>query len=177
MAVSDDTDTPNTETLDTETPDTESVVTSDKRNARPKLRIRTRVKPGPKTVNTLTESDRADLLSLRVKGVDTRTLATRYEVNERSLNKWLKQYDGLFAEIEGIENFKAHRADLLTAAHSRLLKSIVSESKLKRANLGQVATAMDKVYKHERLERGLSTDNQSVKSFSRVVKTEPEDPV
>lgn len=142
----------------------ESVVTPTKR-----IRQRARLKPGKQTPQSLTESARVEILMLKAKGVDTGTLATRYNINHSSLSNWLNKYSDLVQEAAEVENFKLHRGDLLAAAQSRMLKYAVSDQKLAEAPLGQLATAIDKFHKAERLDRGLSTDNQSIKSFTRVV--------
>lgn len=134
-------------------------------------RIRGRYKRAKKIPSDLTESQKAEVLSLKARGVSNRTISIQFGMREQSLNKFMRQYEGLFAEMQNIGQYRDLRADLLGAAHSRMLKFATKEKKLDEAPLGQLATAMDKLYKQERLERGLSTDNQSSKSYSEIVHT------
>jgi hypothetical protein len=134
----------------------------------PKRRIRTRAERIARYPKQFTESQRAEVLTLKVKGVDTKTIAWKFGVAETTLHNWLSNFDGLLKEMEGLSHFQGLRADILSAAHARLLKFAMKEEKLQEAPLGQIASAMDKVYKQERLERNLSTDNSEVHAFGRV---------
>jgi len=64
-------------------------------------------------------------------------------------------------DIEQLEQFREHRADLLTLHQERVLSSITAED-LKKASARDKAIVFGTLYDKERLERGQSTSNQSV---------------
>lgn len=59
------------------------------------------------------------------------------------------------------DDYKANRADILTGIQHRILKTVTDDD-LKRMPVGQRLMGFGILYDKERLERGQSTDNQSV---------------
>lgn len=70
--------------------------------------------------------------------------------------------------IGKVQDFREIRADLFAGAQAVALKSALSSQKLKKASFLATVNGVEKLHKMERLERGLSTENHSVKVFARV---------
>lgn len=143
---------------------------------RPRLKLRSR--RAYKTPKTLSTTQTAEILTLKARGVDYKTIAIKYGMSDSALFNWLSKFDGLVEEVENLSQFRDLRADILTGAHARLLKFVLKENKLSEAPLGQLANALDKVFKQERLERGQSTENTESHSFgtTEITVTTPDKP-
>ena len=68
------------------------------------------------------------------------------------------------AEIEALESYKEHRADVLAVYQQKLLNSL-TDSDIKRMPPGSRLTGFGILYDKERLERGQSTDNIAVEAL------------
>ena len=64
-------------------------------------------------------------------------------------------------DLDNLDAFKLHRADIL-ALNGRKLLSHITQEKLEKAPLGTLVLAACQLYDKERLERGQSTNNQAI---------------
>ena len=99
-----------------------------------------------------------DLVELRLKGLTNLQIGKKYGVTHQAISKRIR---GIFRLLdkENLETYKQNKVQLLTAVEQELLDNILNPSKLKKATLGNIAYAFDKVYQANRLEQGLSTEN------------------
>jgi hypothetical protein len=77
-------------------------------------------------------------------------------------------------EIDNLNNYKDERADTL-ALYQQVMLSGITEDKVKKAHISHLTTAFGILYDKERLERGLSTDNQARMSISLNIGTSKQD--
>ena len=102
----------------------------------------------------------AKLADLKAKnpGLSSRQLGKIVGISHTAVNTLFKRHN---VDVEQLEQFREHRADLLTLHQERVLASI-SEEDLKKASARDKAIVFGTLYDKERLERGQSTSNQSV---------------
>ena len=99
-----------------------------------------------------------DLLELKLKGLTNEQIGNKYGVTFQAISKRIR---GIFKLLdkENLQAYKENKVHLLTAVEQELLDNILNPDKIKKATLGNIAYAFDKVYQANRLEQGLSTEN------------------
>jgi hypothetical protein len=88
----------------------------------------------------------------------TREIAKMVDCDHSNVVRTLQRYG---IDQQATEDFKARRADVFAGLQERILKSITDEA-IQKTPAIQLVTAASILYDKERLERGQSTDNQSV---------------
>ena len=72
------------------------------------------------------------------------------------------KFDKWFKELKNVKQFNEEKPELLSAAQLAVLKSMLTDDKLKKASLKDCAISFGVLYDKGRLEAGQSTNNQSV---------------
>lgn len=88
----------------------------------------------------------------------TREIAKIANCDHSNVVKTLQRYG---IDRVATEDFKSRRADVFAGLQERILKALTDEA-IKKTPAIQLVTAASILYDKERLERGQSTDNQSV---------------
>lgn len=115
---------------------------------------------GAKTsIGKLSNRDRTNIVAMKVKGVDQRTIARAHGVSEQAISKFLKTQHDILDAVRNVEVYRNTRADMFDAGESMLLKSVVDTDAIDKAPLNQRAYAFDRVFNARRLESGKSTAN------------------
>ncbi len=98
----------------------------------------------------------AQILEYKIQGFSNVKIGKIYGVTETSIRKKLK---GIFEKlnIETVKAYQANKVNLLTYTEKELLDVILDQSKLKKATLGNIAYAYDKINNINRLEQGKAT--------------------
>lgn len=117
----------------------------------------------------------AQMLSLAAKNVPAAQIARCIDMNERTVQHRLKKFDKLFKELKNVKDYENVRADLLSATELKMLKSLMSEDKIAKASLNNVAYAFQQVFNANRLTRGQSTANVDTKTQFTSVQIELSD--
>lgn len=86
-------------------------------------------------------------------------IATTLGVSRDSVNRCIKRHEKWLKELKEVQDFKAVRADLLSAAQLATLKQMMASDTLKASSFQGLAIGLSKFHNIERLERGLSTSN------------------
>lgn len=115
------------------------------------------------TVPTVATNDTipiSKILALKIKNpnISSRQIGKILNRSHTSINRRLEPYK---EELEGLQEFKSNRGDMLAMVQSKLLNS-VSVDDIKDASLLQKLSAFGILYDKERLETGQSTTNTSV---------------
>ena len=103
--------------------------------------------------------DVGQALKLRLKGYDEPTIAGKFNVSTQAVNQALKPFKPFLNNPEIIQAYENNKPDILSAAELILLSDILDSKKREKATQGNAAYAFDKIATHNRLERGLSTEN------------------
>lgn len=103
------------------------------------------------------------ILELRDKNLTQEQIAKILGCTKQTVNQRLKAYNPIFNQIE---SFKKHRGDALSYTQARILNSL-TPADIKNASLLQRTTAFGILYDKERLERGQSTENLSIRSMTQ----------
>lgn len=105
-------------------------------------------------------------LQMDVAGVPRTEIARALGVHKATVSKALAKFEPLFQGLREVRDFREVKADIIDATQLRLLQSLMSEEKHKKASLNQAAYAFDVLYKANRLERNQSTANVSQAFYS-----------
>lgn len=111
------------------------------------------------------------ILELRDKKLTLEQIGKIVGCTKQTVSQRLREYQPVF---DRIERFKKHRGDLLTWKQAEILNSL-TERDLNNASLLQRTTAFGILYDKERLERGQSTENLSIKSITQSLGKEVEE--
>ena len=87
--------------------------------------------------------------------------------SKQNINKLIQRY---FPELQALRGYKKHRGDILASFQAKILSKI-DNAIIDKANLRDKITAMAILYDKERLERGQSTQNISVRQLVDKYKT------
>lgn len=99
-----------------------------------------------------------NIIELKRKDLTDEQVAALLGCERSNITKRLAKHKD---EIEGLDRFKKHRGDILAWNQKRLLGSI-TDDEIRKAPLGTKVLAACQLYDKERLERGLSTNNQEI---------------
>ena len=119
----------------------------------------TLIKPeGVKSFPTRQRIDVKKAFMLRyLNGLSESEIARRFQVARQSVNKALKPFQAIIEQHDAGQAFRENKPIILDAVEMDLVSLLTDKSKRKKATLGNVAYALDKINNINRLERGLST--------------------
>lgn len=106
-----------------------------------------------------------DIIEYLRKGLTQAEVARLYGVHPSSISAMMSRHR---VSLQSLDTLKKHRADVFASISARILNSI-TEKDITSATLLQKLTAIGIIYDKERLERGKSTANISVKDTLQVV--------
>lgn len=101
-------------------------------------------------------------IELRLKGLTYRDIAKVFNCTHGAV---VRRISKLLPKIDTVDIFKQKRADILTAKQMEICQSLTGD-KIKKSSAAQLATILGILYDKERLERGLSTENQAKLNLS-----------
>jgi len=116
----------------------------------------------PQSENTQVDRKRIDLgraFTLFAKHRSYEVVAKMLGCSRQAVHQLLKHYSGFLEELAHVEDFRANRSDMLSAAEGRLLRSCLDEQAIKKAPLAARATTFGILNERRRLEEGKSTQN------------------
>jgi DNA-binding CsgD family transcriptional regulator len=102
------------------------------------------------------------ILELRAKGLTHNEIAPIVECHPQTVSRTLEKFKEFFTDLDKTVEYQQVRGQLLNAAESRLLRSVVDEQAIEKASLNQRAYAMKEVHNMRRLNENLSTSNTSL---------------
>jgi predicted DNA-binding protein YlxM (UPF0122 family) len=92
-------------------------------------------------------------------------IARSQGVSRQAVNQALKPFKALIKDPEKVRAYQNNRALIFDAVESEIVGLALDKSKHKKATLGNVAYALDKVYNINRLEQGKATQNINIQSM------------
>ena len=121
------------------------------------------------------------MIAMKLSGFNSEDIACTMNREECVIVEKMQGFDGLFAWVERHKEesnlYRRNRSEILSAAEGVLLKSILSQESIERANLRDRAYAFREIYHACRLAEGKSTSNVEhihftmPENFSEVVET------
>lgn len=99
-----------------------------------------------------------DILEYRAKGLTYEEIGTLLGCTKSNICQRLKPY---LNEIQGLDNYKKHRADVIAIKGRKILNSLTDED-IQKTPAGQRVMMYGILYDKERLERGQSTTNLDI---------------
>mgnify|MGYP001565151747 FL=1 len=93
----------------------------------------------------------------RKRGLTMPQIAQLCHVHESAIYRMIERH----GDVEDVERWKTHRADIMSAKQRELLSHITPD-RIKKMNPRDMVVSFGILYDKERLERGLSTDNVDV---------------
>ncbi len=112
-----------------------------------------------RTREKLVAKDYAEILDLNARGLNHSQIGGALGIKMRSVQSVLRNFRGVFKEIDNVPNYRTVKADLLSAAQLTVLKSAMSESKLRKASFITCMQGFKILNEAERLENNQSTAN------------------
>lgn len=108
------------------------------------------------------------IVELAVKGVPKTEIAKITDTSRKQVYRILDKFKPVFTELENVHEYQDVKSQLFNASELKLLKSMMSQDKLDKASVNNLAYAFQQIFTAGRLERNQSTSNvsQSVQ-FSR----------
>lgn len=88
-----------------------------------------------------------------------REIARAIHCPESTTRRLLDRYGAWLQELEHVQEYTDTRQQLLTAGELKLLKNMMTQDKLDKASVNNLAYSMRQLYDMGRLEKGLSTTN------------------
>lgn len=104
------------------------------------------------------------IIALRKRNLTYTQIAKTLGCSKMNIQERLKK---IHNEIERVDDFKKHKADILAIHQNRLISSITPEV-IEKAGLKDRAIAFGVMYDKERLERGKSTQNVAYADLVRM---------
>ena len=95
------------------------------------------------------------IIEYKKKGMSTREIGKLVGCTHSNV---VKRLQSISEDIDTLDSYKLHRADIL-AFNGRKLLNHITEEKLQKAPVGTLVLAACQLYDKERLERGESTHN------------------
>ena len=124
------------------------------------------------TVNKIDTS--AMIKAYFVNGLSESDIARMQGISRQAVNQALKPYKSLIADPVKLRAYKDNRSLIFDGLESELVSLCLVKDKHKKATLGNVAYALDKVYNINRLEKNQSTQNININSMVSHVNNEIE---
>jgi len=109
------------------------------------------------------------ILSLRAKGYTHAEIAKAVDSDGAHVGRVLQKWAQRLPNLANTNEFRDVRSRVLTAGHEKVLEFITRDATLERARPGELAKIADVVYRQERLERDLSTDNKAIIQHTRII--------
>ena len=107
------------------------------------------------------------ILNLHAKGLNNTQIAKQVDCNRVTVTRTLKRFKETFKNLDDVEAYQQHKADLFSAAEMTILNSMVQDDKIEKATLNQSAYALQVLHNAGRLERGQATQIQA--TYSQVI--------
>ena len=102
-------------------------------------------------------------LSLRIDNkLSYAQIAKQFNVNKGTLYKALKPFIQLIDNPEALNAYNHNRPAILQALEMEIATNLATPDRLKKATLGNMAYALDKITHARRLEEGQSTENIAI---------------
>ena len=89
-------------------------------------------------------------------------IADVFSVSRQAVEQRLKSIIKLIGQAEDVKSYDVYRACILTGIERRLVELLIDKRKTKRATLGNVAYAIDKINNIVRAERGQAQSGQAI---------------
>lgn len=103
------------------------------------------------------------MIAMKLSGFNNEDIAEVINRDECAVVEKMRGFDGLFAWVERTKDdanlYRRNRSEILSAAEGVLLKSLLSQESIERANLRDRAYAFREIYHACRLAEGKSTSN------------------
>ena len=116
-----------------------------------------------KPANKINRIDTSKLLKQYfIYGLPEAEISRMQCVSREAVNRALKPFKQLISNPDSLRAYQDNRSLVFDAIEHEMTSLIVDGDKKKKATLGNVAYALDKVYNINRLEKGLSTQNVSI---------------
>lgn len=108
-------------------------------------------------------------LALRVKGATEKELSKALDITPGAVHRALAPFDDILKKLPDLGQYRSARNDLLDGAEMVVLREVFKSEKLEAASLRDVAQALEKIVKANRLYHGQSSENisASVAFFDR----------
>ena len=113
-------------------------------------------------------SKHALIIDMKLKGCGAPTIADAVNMPIGTVQSIIARFKPVFSEIENIGEYRASKADLLSAGQLAALKSALSGNKLAKAGFLSTLQGFDILNKAERLENNQSTENHSHAIFGKL---------
>lgn len=113
---------------------------------------RNHLKNNPKKANV-------QVAQLAARGMTATEITKITGIPERTVCNHLKAFRKVFKALDDAPDYEKNKSQILSAVELKLLQSMMSESKLKKANLNGLAYAFKQAHDANRLTKGLSTSN------------------
>ena len=105
-------------------------------------------------------------------GMTYQQIGDHFGVARQAIHKQLKPIIKLTQPQADYAAYKNNRALLFDGAVLEMLKELLTGGKIKKANMGEISTSIERLYKLMRLE-----NNQSTENIAETVKVVPSDAV
>lgn len=106
-------------------------------------------------------------LKMRLKnGLTFQEIADHFGVSRQAIHQRLSRFIDILGDADTIKAYEEHKPSLLSAVENKLLQQLIDGDKLEKASLNNAAYAFNTIYQCNRLERGKSTENVSIKSIT-----------
>lgn len=99
------------------------------------------------------------VFELAAKNVPIPAIAKTVGLSTTSIKTRLRDLREALESVDKLEDWEMNKADYFSAAQHTLLKSMLSQDKLDKASVNNLAYALTQVHTAGRLERGQSTAN------------------
>jgi predicted DNA-binding protein YlxM (UPF0122 family) len=123
------------------------------------------ISPAPENIPETTRG-KIDInlaIQLRYKNqLSYQAIADQFGVSRQAIEQRLSRITKMIGEPEDNQAYDNNRSYFLNGIERQLLAQIIDTNKVKKATLGNIAYAVDKINNILRLERGQSTLNQAV---------------
>lgn len=103
---------------------------------------------------------------LRCAGYSYQKIANITGVRKSTVINKIKRIEKYLNDPD-LEVYEKNKSLVLSAAEKKLIEAILSDKKVKKANLSSLAYAFTQVYNANRLQQGLSTQNISYEDIAR----------
>ena len=114
-----------------------------------------------------------EALRLRVvHGMTYPEIAKKYGTSKQRVHQQLQPFLKLTGDPETLKTYQENRATFFDGLSLKLLKQALTSGVIDRANLGEISTSIERLYKLMRLET-----NQSTENVAETVKVVPSDAV
>jgi hypothetical protein len=126
--------------------------------------------PGSKNNPNLTTVRKVSrALALRAKGATEKELSKALDITPGAVHRALAPFDEILKKLPDLGQYRSARNDLLDGAEMVVLREVFKSEKLEAASLRDVAQALEKIVKANRLYHGQSSENisASVAFFDR----------